>query len=115
MNKKGSALIFFIFLIPVIIGVIAFVVDTVIITKEKAKLDSITKIIIQEIVEKDLSEEEAKKLFIENNISVDNLKITMTSERIVIENHYTIDSIFGRLININEYTVRTKIENKVEG
>ncbi len=90
----------------------AFVVDTGMLLKENTRLSSTTKTILKTMYdEKDNSgfETKIKNLYQKNNIPIENIEISTTSNKIVIENNYTIESIFGRIIGIKEYALKIKM------
>jgi len=121
MNKHGQTLVLFIVFLPIFALLGILVVDIGLASREKTKVESTTRIIMDEIREKNITgsiEEEIKILFRENNINIDNLIITIDGNEITIENFYKINSIFGNLIDIKNYRVETKItsiiENRIE-
>ena len=69
MNKKGQTLILFVILIPILLGLLAFVVDVGFIVSKTVQLKEVTKMILENTYE-DASLEEIKDLFLENDIPV---------------------------------------------
>ena len=113
MNKKGQTLIAFVILIPALILLMAFVVDTVMVLKENTRLISTTKTILKTMYEEretSTFEEKIKNLYQKNNIPIENIKITVRNNKIFIENNYEIESIFGRIIGIKEYPLQIKMD-----
>lgn len=108
MNKKGQTLILFVILIPILLGLLAFVVDVGFIVSKTVQLKEVTKMILENTYE-DASLEEIKDLFLENDIPVENLEVEIQSDRIRIQNEYEIDSIFGSVIGLSSYEIRAQI------
>lgn len=114
MNNKGQTLILFVIIVPIFIIFLAFVVDIGIIEKEKTKLDSTIKTVLKNTYKDKFNvnyEEKVKNILKENNIPIDNLKIRVSND-IEIENDYKINSIFGNIIGIKDYQIKTKINYK---
>ncbi len=108
-NKKGQTLILFIILIPLILGVMAVVVDVGLLISKNSNLKETTKIVIKDSLNNNLNEEEIRELFIKNKIDVDNLEIKLDNEKIEIKNKIEIDSIFGAIIGLKKYTIKIDI------
>lgn len=117
MNKKGQTLVIFVLLLPIFIALLAFVIDVGLMTYENIKLKNTTKSILNDVVKKNkINEESIITLYKENDINIDNLKIEITENEIVIHNNYFIESMFGKILKINEYEVnvngKINLENK---
>ena len=105
-NKKGQTLILFIILIPLILGVMALVVDVGLVFSRKANLSEITKVVIKDCLNKNLDEEEVKELLIKNDIDIENLELKLSGNRIEIKNKIEVDSIFGGIIGLKKYDIK---------
>lgn len=98
MNKKGQVLVMFIILLPILIGVCAFVIDVGIITYEKNKLSNIINLSNEEDVN-------VRKYLKLNNISGYKIK----EKGKCIEVKYYRKSLFGSIIGIKEYKISSKV------
>jgi len=108
MSKNGQILVLFIVFLPIfcLVGILA--IDIGLASREKVRVESATRIIMKEVGKKEINENtetDIRELFKKNNINIDNLKINIEANGITIENHYTINSIFGNLINIRNYRI----------
>lgn len=104
MNRKGQTLIIFVILIPVLILVVALVVDIGLMTYHFQKYRGIVDEGIKLYFEKNISELE--KVYELNNIDKEEYMIIEKDEKIEVVFETTINSIFGRIINMNEYQIR---------
>lgn len=111
MNKRGQTLILFIILIPIILGLGAFVVDTGLIITKTVHLKEVSKTIIEDVFE-EASKNKITEMFLENDIHVDNLKIDIGDNYINVTNEYNIESIFGKIIGLNNYKIKVNILGK---
>ncbi len=108
MNKKGQTLILFVILIPILLGLCALVIDVGLIVNEEVKLKEVSKSIIASTIG-EVSIEEIKRLYQENDIPINNLKLEVDPYEIRVQNEYEIDSIFGSIIGIHSYKISIDI------
>lgn len=92
MNKKGQTLIMFVILLPLLIGVCAFVIDIGLITYEKNKLQNIIRSV------------EINK--VDKNLKINGIKEYRKKEKGNCVNiTYYKDSVFGRIVGIKTYKI----------
>lgn len=108
MNKKGQTLILFVIMIPILLGLGAFVVDVSLVISKNVELKEVSKTIIKDVIDQP-NQEKIIDLFTENDIPIEHLKVQIDDERISIQNEYTIDSIFGAIIGIENYDIKIDI------
>lgn len=109
LNNKGQTLIMFILLIPLILVIMALVVDTSFVYKEKIKFQSVTKTIMKTTYEnKDATDFNDKiiNLYKKNGIYTKNIVIKVNSDSIFIKNQAKVKSIFGNIIGIKNYKLK---------
>lgn len=109
LNNKGQTLIMFILLIPLILVIMALVVDTSFVFKEKIKFQSVTKTIMKTTYEnKDATDFNDKiiNLYKKNGIDTNNMVIKVNSDSVVIKNQVKVKSVFGNIIGIKNYEVK---------
>lgn len=109
LNNSGQTLIMFVILVPVIILLMALVIDISYLYRENARLESTTKNIIKNLYDnKDSSNinEMVIQLYQKNEIDTKKLKVNIENEHFKITNEYKIDSIFGKIIGLKKYEVK---------
>ena len=109
LNNKGQTLIMFILLIPFILVIMALVIDTSFVYKEKIKFQSVTKTIMKTTYEnKDATDFNDKiiNLYKKNGIYTNNIVIKVNSDSVVIKNQAKVKSVFGNIIGIKNYEVK---------
>lgn len=109
LNNKGQTLIMFILLIPLILVIMALVIDTSFVYKEKIKFQSVTKTIMKTTYEnKDATDFNDKiiNLYKKNGIYTNNIVIKVNSNSVVIKNQAKVKSVFGNIIGIKNYEVK---------
>ena len=119
MTKKGQTLVFFIVFIPFILMLASYVIDLGYIQSEKIKLNDTTKIVIKELYKKDYSTNQIKQLYQKNDIKLQKVAIKKEEDKIKVSASYEVESIFGKLVGIKKYLIKTtligkKINEKIE-
>ena len=113
LNNKGQTLVIFIILIPLLITLMAFVVDISYMYRENNKLENTTKTIIKNLYDERLDgniESKVKDLYKKNKIDEKNVKVTASDDYLTIDNNYEVKSIFGKLIGLKKYKVKVVIK-----
>lgn len=104
-NKNGQTLILFVILLPLMITLIAFLVDIGLIVSENSRIEEVTKNIIKEVMEsKDT--ELVREIYEENDIAINNLEVKMDDNVLNIKNNVEIYSVFGKILGINKYKIK---------
>ena len=108
-NKHGQTLILFVILIPIMVLLCAFVIDTGLVIAEKHHLKEVTKTIIKEEflnISDDNINNKINELFLKNEIDVSKLKINIAENKLEIKNEIAVASIFGNIIGIKSYKIK---------
>ena len=109
MNKHGQTLVLFVLLIPLIIILMAIIVDIGVVTNKKIHIEQITRMVIKDLLKDKIDENEAKELFLKNEVLIDNLEISQNNKKIEIKNKVSVNSIFGSIIGIKNYDIKVNI------
>ncbi len=113
MNHKGQTLVAFLLFIPMLLIMLACIIDISYIEKEKIKLENVTKMILQTTY-KDENEpvdfEQVKKLYEKNHIASDNLQVNASSNGMTIKNKYSVKSIFGSVVGLKNYPIQVNMQ-----
>lgn len=118
LNNRGQTLIMFVILVPVILMLMALIIDTAYLYRENAKLESTTKSIIKNLYdskEDDNINRMIINLYKENDIQTKNLEIISNTTSLKIINHYKVDSIFGKIIGLKQYEVKVSLKGYYDG
>ena len=114
MNNKGQTLIIFVILIPILILVAALVGDTGLMTFEKERYRGIIENGIEEYFDTG-NVEETEKIFSLNDIPKEEYTIIVQEKQIEVSLNTTIEAIFGKIINIEEYEIKMNYVATKEG
>ena len=108
MNSKGQTLVIFIIILPVIILGVSYLVDTGLMYIGRSKLISTCKVIIDEYYEEEISDSKVEEYLKKNDINYTDYRVNRNNN-LSIEVKSTIDSIFGKVVGIQEYEVSAKV------
>lgn len=111
MNKHGQTLILFVILIPIILILLATIVDIGLVMSRKIKLEEVTKSIIKAEFNND---DKILELFEKNKIDKNNIKITHEENKIKIVITEDVKSIFGSIIGIKKYNIKVSVNGILE-
>ncbi len=114
MNNKGQTLIIFVILIPILILVAALVVDTGLMTFEKERYRGIIENGIEEYFDTG-NVEETEKIFSLNDIPKEEYTIIVQENQIEVSLNTSIEAIFGKIINLQEYEIKMNYVGTKEG
>ena len=109
MNNHGQSLVLFIIIIPLVLLLLAVIVDLGLITTQKVKLNEVTREILKEVITKENYEDLIKRLYQENNIATSKLEIKK-DDYLEIKNEITIESIFGKIIGLKSYPIKVDLK-----
>lgn len=105
MNKRGQTLIIFVMLIPIILTMAALVIDVGLLYYRKNEYVGIVEESIKEYF-KDEDILSAKKTLTLNGVSLDDTEINVSDNKITVTLDTKVDSIFGKVIRINDYEIK---------
>lgn len=111
MNKHGQTLILFVILIPIIIMLLAIIVDIGLVMGNKIKLEEVTKNAVQDAFNDDNKILEILK---KNEVDTSNIKITRENDKLKVEIKQEVKSIFGGIVGIKKYDIKVNIVSFVE-
>ncbi len=105
MNKRGQTLIIFVMLIPIILTMAALVIDVGLLYYKKNEYTGIVEESIKEYF-KDENLTSALETLTLNGVSLDDVEVSATDEKISVTLDTKVDSIFGKVIRINDYEIK---------
>ena len=120
MNNRGQTLVMFIVFLPLLLIIMATVIDISLMYYEKNKLDNLTMMVTEygmDHIEDKNIEKKVKKIIVENDEEVKLKKMEIKEKNFEIILSKTTESTFGKIIGIEEYKITSKyigtnIENK---
>ncbi len=105
MNKRGQTLIIFVMLIPIILTMAALVIDVGLLYYKKNEYTGIVEESIKEYF-KDENLTSALETLTLNGVPLDDTEINVSDNKITVTLDTKVDSIFGKVIRINDYEIK---------
>lgn len=99
MNSKGQTLVSFIILIPILFMLLGLIVDVSYASYQKRKIENNLKYTVRVSLEKNLDEDEIKKLLYTNIGSLNDYKISYEDGVLSIYISKSVDGVFKNLFN----------------
>ncbi len=112
MNKHGQTLILFVILIPIILLLLAFVVDIGLVITNKIKTEEVTKQVIKDAYL--LDDNKIIELLQKNKINTSNINIYHEDNKLKIVVKQEIKSIFGGIVGIKKYKINVSVTGIIE-
>lgn len=117
MDRKGQVLVFFVILIPLLITLAAFTIDLGYAYYQSNKLNSINHMLIKyglnHIDRSDVRTKMIDMLY-KNDKSIDSYELSISDNKISLKINKTVDSIFGKIINIKFYYLSSKYSGYIQ-
>ena len=109
MNKKGQVLVLFIIILPLMIMMFAIIVDMGVVMNAHNHLESVTRMAIKNVFDKNEKRQNIEKLMVQNDVLTNNLEVNILDNEINIKNKIEVDSIFGKIIGIDKYDIKVDL------
>lgn len=114
LNNKGQSLVLFILMIPILLGVMALVIDVGNVFNKKNEMENAIEFVIDYGLQKELEENELKKLLNYNLEDCENTLVIEDGKIIVFSNTY-VDGIFSNLLNIKGFSIESSYQGYLDG
>lgn len=110
LNNKGQTLVLFVMLLPIMLLLMILVFDIGKLIYSKQELNHISSMIVtygMEHYDEDDIENELVELVLLNCDDVRNVSVNVSDEEVLVDIERVGDSIFGNIINIDMFEVRS--------
>jgi hypothetical protein len=117
LNNKGQSLVMFILIIPILMLILAMVVDIGNLVDTKMSLNNINKLVIScglDNMDSNDLEEKLVELIKVNNSDIENIELDIQDNKIYIILSYYYESFFGKIVGSKGYEVISKYEGYIE-
>lgn len=111
MNNKGQTLVIFIVFLPLLLIILASIVDIGFVYYEKNKLDNLNIMVIDygiSHLDDDKLTEKIENLIKKNDKKIKLKSIELESNKLELTLSKKIKSTFGKIIGINKYNITSK-------
>lgn len=116
LNNKGQSLVMFILIIPILLGIMAMVIDIGNVIYNKQDIDNINKIVIDYGLDNITSDSviyDMKELGKLNNEDME-IDIKFSDMEFYVDSAYYVKGIFSKIFKTDGYLVRSKYKGYID-
>lgn len=130
LNNKGQSLVLFIIFIPILLGIMALVIDLGNAISKKSEIDNVLELVIDYGLEKGeafLEYEEPEylnenlinwkdelNLLLNYNLNNIDSEIIINNKKLIISSDYYIEGIFSNILNIKGFKIESEYIGYIE-
>ena len=130
LNNKGQSLVLFIIFIPILLGIMALVIDLGNAISKKSEIDNVLELVIdyglesgEAFLENDepeyLNEElinwkDELNLLLNYNLNNINSKVSLKDKKLIISSEYYVEGIFSNILNIKGFKIESEYIGYIE-
>lgn len=124
LNKKGQSLVLFIIFIPILLGIMALVIDLGNAISKKSEIDSVLELVLDYGLESGgsfleyeeleyLNEElinwkDDLKLLLNYNLNNIDSEVIINNNKLIISSDYYVEGIFSNILNIKGFKIESE-------
>lgn len=106
MNNKGQSLVLFVLLLPLLVGIMALVIDVGITLNKKNELENVIEFVLESSLDKGYEEEKIEKL-LAYNLDNDDSEVAVKDGVIYIESKAYVEGIFSKILSFNGFRIES--------
>ncbi len=114
MNNKGQSLVLFVLMVPILVGVMALVVDVGRLVQYKQKQENVLELVLQYGLDSEERTTEAITELLQKNLEDDFVKVETSPQEIVISTKGHVGGIFSSLLGFSKFSVETEYKGYLE-
>lgn len=117
LNNKGQSLVMFVVLIPLLLLILAMVVDIGNLVNTKIEVNSVNKLAVSygmDNIDKDNLDNELKDIVNKNYKDIDSIKIDIKDKKINMNIKCYSKSIFGNIIGTKGYLIESNYKGYMD-
>ncbi len=113
INNKGQSLVLFVLLLPIMIGIMALVIDIGNAMMMKNKTDNVIEMVIDIALNKELERNEIEDL-INYNLKSNKNNINISENRITIQSSTKVEGIFSKLFGFSGFSIESEYIGEIQ-
>lgn len=116
LNNKGQSLVLFILLLPILLGIMALVIDVGNALNKKSEMENAIEFVIDYGLKMESLNESELDLLLDYNLSDCENILNIEEKKIVVSSKTYVDGIFTNILNIKGFPIESSFEGYlVEG
>lgn len=113
LNNKGQSLVLFILMIPILLGIMALVIDVGNALYQKNEMNNTIEFIIDYGLEEDI--ETNLSVLLDYNLKDHENTITIENDKIIISSKTYVEGIFSNILNIEGFLIESNYQGYMDG
>lgn len=109
LNNKGQSLVLFILIIPILLGIMALVVDAGNVVNKKNEMENTIELVIDYGLE-DKYQKEELKLLLNYNLKDCNNTLDIIDEKIIVTSTTYVEGIFSNILGFKGFFIESNYE-----
>ena len=114
LNRKGQSLVLFVLLLPIMLGIMALVIDVGNVMIVKNNTNNVIEMIIDLSLERNLTKEEIEEL-LDYNLENGDYIVTVDDGKYMIESSTYVKGIFSKLFGFSDFEVVSEYVGTMQG
>lgn len=106
LNRKGQTLVLFVILLPIMIGIMALVIDAGNAMYEKNHVDQVIEMSVEMFNSNKISFDEMKEL-LKNNLEGSSIEVVIDNDKINVKSSSYVSGIFSKLFGTQGFHIKS--------
>ena len=112
LNNKGQSLVLFVLLLPIMLGIMALVIDVGNVFVKKNHIDNVIMMVMDVTLDKDLKQDEVEKMLEYNSVD-DVYGVKFEGDKVVIHGNAHVKGIFSKVLGFSIFYVESEYVGEV--
>ncbi len=113
LNRKGQSLVLFILLLPIMLGIMALVIDVGNAMVTKNSTDNTIEMVLDLALDKDMEQDKIEELLSYNLEDNQNI-VTINDDEIMINSKTNVKGIFSKMFGFSGFQIESEYTGKLE-
>ena len=115
LNNKGQSLVLFILIIPILLGIMALVIDVGNALNQKNKMENTIEFVINYGLEEEIKDEQELKTLLNYNLEDCENTLRITENKIIVSSTSYVEGIFTKILNIKGFLIKSRYQGYLDG
>ena len=113
MNNKGQSLVLFILLLPILLGIMALVIDCGNAYLVKNHTEQVIELYVELVDEKKITVNEMEML-LKENLEGQNIRVVVDKDNVNVESSIYLEGIFTKLFKIRGFKIKSEYSGNIK-
>ena len=113
MDRKGQSLVLFVLLLPIMIGMLAIVIDVGKMLYEKEHMDSVSEMVLEVALDGNMNLTEVKDL-LRYNLEECDVEVIYNNGEYIVKSRTQVEGIFSKLFGFSGFTIYSESNGRIQ-